>query len=184
MISNGIQKILVLWKEKVLPNSGALSFLIIPFFALVLVADQAKSLSDKEVHKYFYETWKLEISSKDNLELFKETQHWIGTPHRDNGKDESGIDCSSLAARLVQKAYSKTIAGSSESISKQVKKVPESDLQEGDLVFFNIYGEKISHVGVYLKDRKFVHASVVKGVTVNSLDENYYKTRFVFAGRL
>ncbi|MGJ4744996.1 C40 family peptidase [Leptospira sp. SA-E8] len=184
MILNGIQKILVLWKENILPNLGALSFLIIPFFALVLVADQAKSLSDKEVQKYFSETWKLEIDSQNNLELYKETQHWIGTPHKDNGKDGSGIDCSSLAAKLVQKAYSKTIAGSSESISKQVKKISESELQEGDLVFFNIYGEKISHVGVYLKDRKFVHASVVKGVTVNSLDENYYKTRFVFAGRL
>ncbi|EMJ98895.1 C40 family peptidase [Leptospira sp. WS58.C1] len=184
MILNGVQKILVLWKEKVLPNLGSLSFLIIPFFALVLVADQAKSFSEKEVQNYFSETWKLEIDPKSNLELFKEAQRWIGTPHKDNSKNESGIDCSSLAAKLVQKAYSKTITGSSESISKQVKKIPESDLQEGDLVFFNIYGEKISHVGVYLKDRKFVHASVVKGVTVNSLDENYYKTRFVFAGRL
>ncbi|TGL63725.1 C40 family peptidase [Leptospira sarikeiensis] len=171
-------------KKTLVQNWSAFSFFLIPFFALILVAEQASKPSQKELQQFFSEKWNMEISSQDNQELFKGVYHWYGTPHKDNGKDESGIDCSSLASRLLQKAYSKNISGSSEHISKQVRKISESDLQEGDLVFFNINGEKISHVGVYLKDRKFVHASVVKGVTVNSLDENYYKSRFVLAGRL
>ncbi|TGK07803.1 NlpC/P60 family protein [Leptospira semungkisensis] len=170
--------------EFVSAKTKGLTFIALPFFALVLVAEQSNHPSPKELNRFFTEKWNLEISSSDNEELFRGVYYWYGTPHKDNGKDESGIDCSTLTSKLVQRAYSKNVSGSSESIAKQAKKISESDLKEGDLVFFNIYGEKISHVGVYLKDRKFVHASVVRGVTVNSLDEPYYKTRFVSAGRL
>ncbi|EPG64502.1 C40 family peptidase [Leptospira wolffii] len=171
-------------KELLKQNLSMVLFLGLPFFALVAVAEQAKSPSEKDLKQFFSEKWKIEIGSEDNLELYRGAFQWYGTPHKDNGKDESGIDCSTLASKLVQKAYSKNISGSSENIAEQVKSISESSLKEGDLVFFNIYGKKISHMGVYLKDRKFVHASVTKGVTVNSLDEEYYKTRFVRAGRL
>lgn len=159
-------------------------FLGLPFFALVVMAEQVKSPSESELKQFFAEKAKIQIQSGDNLELYRGAYYWFGTPHKDLGKDESGIDCSALASKLVERAYSKKISGSSESISASTKSVSESALKEGDLLFFNTNGSKISHVGVYLKDRKFVHASVIKGVTVNSLDEEYYKTRFVKAGRL
>ncbi len=171
-------------QEIFLQNLSLVLFLGIPFFALVLVAEQSRTPSEKELKQFFSEKWKLEIGTGDNLELFRGVYYWYGTPHQDNGKDESGIDCSTLASKLVQRAYSQKISGPSESIATQVKTISQTELKEGDLLFFNIYGKKISHVGVYLKDRKFAHASVTKGVTVNSLDEEYYKTRFVSAGRL
>ncbi|PJZ68808.1 hypothetical protein CH373_03845 [Leptospira perolatii] len=69
-------------------------------------------------------------------------------------------------------------------MTQQTRNVDISELEEGDLLFFDITGSGISHVDVYLKDQKFVHASVVKGVTVNSLQEKYYQEKFKSAGRI
>ena len=59
------------------------------------------------------------------------------------------------------------------------------DLKEGDLVFFCTNGDsRVSHVGIYLKDNKFVHASSSRGVTVDDLRQNYYATHFHAAARV
>jgi cell wall-associated NlpC family hydrolase len=62
--------------------------------------------------------------------------------------------------------------------------VPKTSLQFGDLVFFNTTGARPSHVGIYIEDDLFVHASVVSGVTISSLESTYYKNRFVGARRI
>ena len=59
-----------------------------------------------------------------------------------------------------------------------------SDLKEGDLVFFNTNGKSISHVGVYLKNHKFVHASTKKGVMISDMNEPYFKQTYVSSGRV
>jgi len=62
-----------------------------------------------------------------------------------------------------------------------------SRLQEGDLVFFNTNGNKRktpSHVGIYLKDGRFIHTSTSKGVMVNNLNEPYYKRTWLTGGRV
>jgi murein DD-endopeptidase / murein LD-carboxypeptidase len=61
--------------------------------------------------------------------------------------------------------------------------VAEKNLQEGDLVFFKINSKNVSHVGVYLQNRRFVHASTKRGITINNLDEAYYKKYFFKGGR-
>ena len=58
-------------------------------------------------------------------------------------------------------------------------------MQQGDLLFFAINkSNKISHVGIYLKDDKFIHASSARGVVVSSLNDDYYKKYFYAAGRV
>jgi lipoprotein Spr len=66
---------------------------------------------------------------------------------------------------------------------KESRRVELEDLQEGDLVFFGS-GRSISHVGVYLQNNKFVHASTSQGVTITDLNDKYWKPRFVGGGRL
>ena len=70
-------------------------------------------------------------------------------------------------------------------LEQNCKAIDLEDLREGDLVFFCTRGDRqVSHVGIYLKDNKFVHASSSRGVVVDDLRQNYYATRFHSAGRV
>jgi len=80
--------------------------------------------------------------------------------------------------------YNITITGSVVDIYKNCKHIKASQLKEGDLVFFKINKRSVSHVGVYLHNQKFVHASVHTGVTIDDLGEDYYKKYFCGAGRI
>ena len=63
------------------------------------------------------------------------------------------------------------------------RRISRTDLKEGDLLFFNTTGG-ISHVGIYLQNNKFVHASASQGVTVSDMFDPYYLRRFIGAGRV
>ncbi len=80
--------------------------------------------------------------------------------------------------------YKKQIRRTTSELSKDINKVSKGRLKEGDLVFFNISKKKNSHVGVYLKNSRFVHASSSKGVIISSLDNPYYKKTYNKGGRL
>jgi lipoprotein Spr len=56
-------------------------------------------------------------------------------------------------------------------------------LQEGDLVFFNTRGRGVTHVGIYMGNNKFAHASTARGVVISDLNEEYYRRRYLGAGR-
>ena len=65
----------------------------------------------------------------------------------------------------------------------QCKHISKQELQEGDLVFFRIDSKDISHVGIYLQNNKFVHATTKAGVMIDDLDEEYYKKYFISGGK-
>lgn len=101
----------------------------------------------------------------------------------DTGKD--GYDCSGLVYSIYNNELGISIPRSSVSQSTFGKQVSKSDLQEGDLVFFNTVGNGVSHVGIYIGDGKFIHASSGQGkVMTSSLDEGYYQERYVNAARV
>lgn len=64
------------------------------------------------------------------------------------------------------------------------EKISFTDLKEGDLVFFKTQGRAVSHVGVYLANNKFIHASTSMGVTITDLNDKYWSARWVGAGRV
>lgn len=123
-------------------------------------------------------------SKISNLKLYGFIDQWYGTPYRYGGKTRDGVDCSGFASALYRDVYKLTIAGSAASISTGTETVEQKNLKEGDLVFFTISGGKISHVGVYLQNNKFVHASTHKGVMISDLGEAYYTKYFTRGGRL
>jgi len=106
----------------------------------------------------------------------------VGVPYRYGGSGPSGFDCSGL----VQYSYSragKRVPRTTGQLWSSTRAVGRHELRTGDLLFFNIEG-KMSHVGLYLGGRRFVHApSSGRTVSVASLDAPYYKTAFVRAGR-
>ncbi|MBS1647615.1 MAG: C40 family peptidase [Bacteroidetes bacterium] len=109
---------------------------------------------------------------------------WQGVTYKYGGADKKGIDCSHLAIALYADVYKKVISGPAYSIEQGTATIPMENIQEGDLVFFKIESKKVSHVGVYIGNNKFIHASTKKGVMVSDLSEPYYKKYFYKAGRV
>ncbi len=127
----------------------------------------------------------MDIDLHDNHRLYTEAAQWIGTPYKYGGDTKRGADCSGFTRQLYKTVYHKSLERSSQGQQKQCKKVSKNNLKEGDLVFFssNNSGKKVAHVGVYLKNGKFVHASTSRGVIVSSLNETYYKNHWISGGR-
>ena len=131
-------------------------------------------------------TLDVQLTGRDNPRLYAELKTWLGVPYRYGGTTREGTDCSGLTMRVYKAVYGIDInRNSAKQFEKNCKSIPRSKLREGDLVFF-ITGRasKISHVGIYLKDGKFVHASSSRGVIVSDLSQNYYDKHFHCAGRV
>lgn len=118
-----------------------------------------------------------------NCKLYSFIDDWYGTPYHYAGRSKEGVDCSDFVSLLYQDTYGKTIGGTAGNIYELCNIISEDKLQEGDLVFFRINSKTISHVGVYLQNHKFVHASVHSGVVISDLQDAYYKKYFYKAGR-
>ena len=116
--------------------------------------------------------------------LYNEAFDWAETPYNYAGSSKNGIDCSGLVKKLYEKIYNLQLQGGSRTIFEQVIPIKNrNDLKEGDLVFFKISRNQISHVGLYLQDGKFIHASVRRGVIISNLSEDYYNKYFFSGGR-
>ncbi|TCK19028.1 NlpC/P60 family protein [Thiogranum longum] len=108
----------------------------------------------------------------------------VGTPYRYGGASPRGFDCSGLVYYAYSKAGLQAPRSTKEQY-RQIKRIPISQLQPGDLIFFNISGNKVSHVGIYAGGNRFVHApSSGKFVSYASLRNPYWSKRIVGAGRL
>lgn len=126
----------------------------------------------------------MEVESLPNKQLLETVDEWYGVRYRSGGNTKSGVDCSGFTLAVYTAVYGLAIPRVSREQYRTSRKISTTELQEGDLVFFNTTGRGVSHVGVYLGNNKFIHASVSRGVMVNDLFENYYLKRFVGAGRI
>lgn len=122
------------------------------------------------------------VRELDNKSLYYFIDDWMGSPHRLGGTEKSGIDCSGFVGKLYRQVYSKDLPRNSSAMGEGVKRKYEDDLKEGDLVFFSFGGRQIDHVGVYLRNNKFVHVSTRKGVIISDMKDNWYYKYFVRCG--
>ena len=135
-------------------------------------------------YEYYSQCLGFQIDTINNMQLYETVTDWIKAPYCYAGRTKDGVDCSDFVSVVYDSAYNIHLTGSSDFMFTKVVAVEKKDLQEGDLVFFKIKKNRISHVGIYLTKNKFAHASVSAGVVVSDLDEEYYKKYFFKGGRV
>lgn len=133
-----------------------------------------------------------------NYSLYSFIDDWYGVRYRLGGNDKTGIDCSAFVQRLYENVFGMNLVRTAfEQFNTCSMVFNTDDMKEGDLVFFYSYtytrgrhhkmkvsGKRISHVGIYLANDHFVHASSSYGVTISSLKEEYWAGKFAGAGQI
>jgi len=111
----------------------------------------------------------------------------VGSPYRLGGNSPAtGLDCSGFVGHVFKQVAGVVLPRDSRAISETAQPLAQTELQPGDLVFFNTLNRAFSHVGIYLGDSRFVHAtsSRTNKVMVSNLNDRYWRTRFDGARRV
>ena len=126
------------------------------------------------------------VEELNNQKLIQFIDDWYGTKYRLGGEDKDGVDCSAFVQSFMLVLYGIGVPRTSKEQFLESDRIRKSDLSEGDLVFFHTRGKskRVSHVGVYLRNNKFIHASSSGGVMISDLNEPYFKQRYVGSGRV
>lgn len=123
-------------------------------------------------------------SANSPTSLVSTAKKYMGTPYRLGGTTPTAFDCSGFTQYVFNEeglSIPRT-TGQQMAVGTSITK---SNLEVGDLVFFNTSGRGVSHVGIYVGSNNFIHASVSKGVMISSLDDPYYwKSRYIGAKRV
>jgi cell wall-associated NlpC family hydrolase len=116
----------------------------------------------------------------------QEIAKFFGLRYRFGGEGQSGIDCSALVQKVYSDVFGVSLPRNSSEQSRlgSLDTVPRDDLKTGDLVFFGPNRKRVNHVGMYLASGRFLHAARSEGVTISSLDDRYWKSRFMFSKRM
>lgn len=112
--------------------------------------------------------------------LMDEHERWAGTPYRLGGTSFNGIDCSALVQNVFSEAFQVELPRTT---SRQVNTgvaISRTELEPGDLVFFRPPGNR--HVGIYVGDGRFMHASSSRGVMISKLNNSYW-SRYYWQAR-
>ncbi|WP_181574062.1 NlpC/P60 family protein [Enterobacter sp. 148H3] len=119
--------------------------------------------------------------------LLAEFWRWEGVKYKLGGNSRHGIDCSSLMQEIYHASFADRIGEQlPRTTSRQIalgKEASRETLRPGDLVFFSL-SAGVRHVGVYIGDAQFIHASTSRGVMISSVDDRFWKKRFITGRRV
>ncbi len=138
---------------------------------------------------YFAKVLGVKPSEITNQKLYAYIKEWQGVPYLYGGETKRGIDCSALMRDLYRKVYDVELPRTASEIMLNDDHVERfrslKYLKEGDLVFFRSSNEKImTHVGIYLKNMKFLSATESQGVQITSLKDPYWRNTYKLSGRI
>jgi len=165
-------------KKTVTTFAGLIAFAVLPALAAGEVAETAAvspvTVSARASH------------FERARELVIHTLALIGTSYKyGGGSPGSGFDCSGLVSHVFQEVAGLTLPRDSQAMSRIGEKVDKTELQPGDLVFFNTSRQPFSHVGIYIGEERFVHApSRDRDVEVSNLRSRYWNKRYNGARRV
>lgn len=124
------------------------------------------------------------ITTNDNIKLGLILQSYLGKPYKGKSKYEDGLDCSHFTYTVFKKYTRLDLPRKASDQFKSGQGIHFKNLKYGDLVFFKTDGKTISHVGIYLSDSDFIHASTSRGVIISSMKNKYWADRYKGARRI
>ncbi|MGF1844228.1 NlpC/P60 family protein [Vibrio clamense] len=113
----------------------------------------------------------------DNHLLMVQFNKWSGTPYRLGGNSLNGVDCSAFVQEVYRSALGLALPRTTALQSERGRSIEYQQVKTGDLVFFKT-SYKTRHVGIYLDNNRFMHASTSKGVIISRLDNPYWASAF------
>ncbi|MBL7927639.1 MAG: C40 family peptidase [Bacteroidia bacterium] len=131
---------------------------------------------------YYTQAFGYRVTSVSQPRLFDCVDLWLGTKYRLAGSNEDGIDCSRFAITIYNYAFGQNIDGTADELYRSCTITKMFTAAQGDLIFFKLGRKRVSHVGIYLGDNKFAHASSSKGIIISDVNEPYWKNRFAGFG--
>ncbi|HYP68641.1 MAG TPA: NlpC/P60 family protein [Thiobacillaceae bacterium] len=132
-------------------------------------------------------SWAAGIEPQGPDDLFMYAASLVGTPYQFAGANPAdGLDCSGFVRHVFMQIFRTELPHSAIDMSREGEAVEVGDLRSGDLVFFNTLERPFSHVGIYLGEDRFVHASSSStgNVMISSLHEPYWSKRYAGARRI
>lgn len=165
------------------PRLYGFLFSFVFLFLLVLIPPDALSASEKTKAQPDFSD---EKKGSEDRSLQEQLKAYLGIPYRRGGACLKGMDCSGFSSFIYSNMFGVDLPhnAASQYLLSFLEPVLQEDLQPGDLLFFS-RRKRIDHVGVYLGDGKFIHASGKKRrITISNFDSPYFKRTFVAAKRL
>jgi cell wall-associated NlpC family hydrolase len=130
-------------------------------YSIADIIEEASRLSPKEIKQALYEQFK----------------EWKSVKYKYGGLSKKGIDCSGFVYITYRSKFGIKLPRSTKLQLKSGQRITKSKLRPGDLVIFKT-GLLARHVGLYIGERQFLHASTSKGVTISRLDDNYWTRKY------
>lgn len=153
--------------------------------SLLLLLNACSSAPERNEKGSVYSGGKgnLENISAVKSQLMQLHKEWKGTPYRLGGLSKQGVDCSGFVQVGFQQKFGLTLPRTTDEQRTVGKSVSKNNLRPGDLVFFKT-GWSTRHVGIYIGNHQFLHASTSQGVMISSLDNSYWKQKYWQSRRL
>ncbi|MBS1531981.1 MAG: C40 family peptidase [Bacteroidetes bacterium] len=172
---------------KLIRSALAMVFLLSAFSSLA----QTKLLQNREgvpltndsyIADKYAKLLAVPVDSITNHKLYALIEWFSSTPYKFGGSDVKGVDCSGLTYVIEKEVYSVIIPRSTLQQANFVSAKNVSDLQEGDLIFLKLGGTSVNHVGVYLQNGYFVHATSNMGLVLDNLTDPLIQEHFMSCG--
>ncbi|MFP4012606.1 MAG: C40 family peptidase [Chitinispirillaceae bacterium] len=172
-------------------RSGCLSFLVC--FSVLLVCSLngcSPSVRYTRGSKPTSENTRLSIPegklpAVSETELQQAVSSYLGAPYKYGGTSREGMDCSGFVYLVYKQVYEVSLPRSSGKMWRLGRIVPPKLAKPGDLIFFRSgFFNRINHVGIYMGDNRFVHASSTNGVIYSNMEDDYYSRRFAAIRRM
>ncbi|MDZ7340487.1 MAG: NlpC/P60 family protein [candidate division KSB1 bacterium] len=163
---------------------GLLFFHCAPYYG----GRQSNDAARQQVYAESLSRWEQIAAATQDQRLYpllSAIRSYLGTPYQAAGMSRQGLDCSGLVALVFRESYGFQLPHNAHQIYSLSQKIFQPELAMGDLVFFSYRNDRqMTHVGIYLRDDFFAHASERYGVIISDLKASSYRSSFRGAGRI